>query len=398
MGHIKDLWTRPNPANPTGRRIRNNRWGSGKRWIAVWYEDGIEVSKTFDSLDAAKLHLSRAELGMAEGSWITKDRLDVTMGDMWEVWIASKAGRAKPTIAGYQAAWHHIEPTWKTIPCWKVKRAAFNAWLPTTSRRDGTGPLSGASLRKIGIVFNALLDQAVELDIIHKNPMRSNDIPRQGKSERRYLTVSEIDRLTKAAPTEAAALMISVLVQTGLRPGEAKGLKVRDLDILRGRLMIRRDVDALGNPDETKTRTHREVPIGGDLLLDLEDIADTRDPSDWLLTDEHENVWTTTRWRRVWKTTCEKAGIKGITTYELRHTAASLAIASGADVKTVQRMLGHASAAMTLDTYAHLWDTSIDALPDAVAAHMDAERKREAAKTARVWRIRIRVRGVWKSS
>ena len=390
MAYVRDLWT---VVGPMGRRVRSARWGQGRRWQAVWVENGKTITKMFDSADAATLYVSRTEVGQAEGTWITKDRLDVTLGDMWGVWIAAKTGQAASTVAGYRAAWRHIEPTWQYAPCWKITRAAFSTWIPTVTRLDGTGSaLSGASLRKVGIVFHALLDQAVELGVITKNPMRSSDIPRQGKSDRRYLTVAEIDRLVQAAPTEAAALMISVLVQTGLRPGEAKGLQVRDLDVLRGRLMIRRDVDALGNPDETKTRTHRDVPVGGDLLLDLEDIADGHAPTDWLLTDEYGHVWTTTRWRAVWKTTCTSAGLTGVTTYELRHTAASLAIAAGADVKTVQRMLGHASAAMTLDTYAHLWETGIDAIPYAVAEHMAAERKREAEKAAR--RAKRRGRGL----
>ena len=71
-------------------------------------------------------------------------------------------------------------------------------------------------------------------------------------------------------------------------------------------------------------------------------------------------------------------GIKGLDTYELRHTAASLAIAAGADVKTVQLMLGHASAAMTLDTYAHLWEEGLDAIPDAIESKMAAERESRA--------------------
>lgn len=49
-----------------------------------------------------------------------------------------------------------------------------------------------------------------------------------------------------------------------------------------------------------------------------------------------------------------------ITPHDLRHTAASLAISAGANVKAVQRMLGHASAAMTLDTYADLFDDDLD--------------------------------------
>lgn len=185
--------------------------------------------------------------------------------------------------------------------------------------------IGSGSQRKIGIVIKALLDQAEELDIINKNKIRCTDIPRQGKAERRYLTIRGIDRLLAAAiPMNEVALMRNVLLFTGLRPREAKGLKVKDLDPMRGRLSIRRDVDNLGNPDETG------------------------------------HVWTSTKWRRQWATICTHAHISGLTTYELRHTAASLAIAAGADVKTVQLMLGHASAATTLDTYAHLWETGLD--------------------------------------
>ena len=58
----------------------------------------------------------------------------------------------------------------------------------------------------------------------------------------------------------------------------------------------------------------------------------------------------------------------GLHPHELRHTAASLAIASGADVKVVQTMLGHASAAMTLDQYGHLFGDRLDEVADAMAA------------------------------
>lgn len=51
--------------------------------------------------------------------------------------------------------------------------------------------------------------------------------------------------------------------------------------------------------------------------------------------------------------------------HDLRHTAASLAISAGANVKAVQKMLGHASAAMTLDVYADLFDDDLDAVGDA---------------------------------
>jgi integrase len=65
---------------------------------------------------------------------------------------------------------------------------------------------------------------------------------------------------------------------------------------------------------------------------------------------------------------CEQVGIHRITPHELRHTAASLAIASGADIKVVQQMLGHKSATMTPDQYGHLFGDRLDVVADAMDA------------------------------
>jgi len=240
-------------------------------------------------------------------------------------------------------------------------------------------PVSASAQRKAGLLIHSMLDLAVELKVVHANPMRAGDLPPQGKSERRYLRVDEVDALLGAAPTVESRLLLRVLLMTGLRPGEAKALKVKDLDSVRGRLMVRRAVDDLGRVGPTKTRRHREVPIGGELLADLAAAAEGRPDDAWLVPDERGMVWTAARWRVVWKNLQIWTGIDGIDTYELRHTAASLAIAAGADVKTVQRMLGHASAAMTLDIYGHLWEEGLDAIPGAMEAHLARERQRIAA-------------------
>ncbi|MGO2112588.1 MAG: tyrosine-type recombinase/integrase, partial [Pseudoclavibacter sp.] len=65
-----------------------------------------------------------------------------------------------------------------------------------------------------------------------------------------------------------------------------------------------------------------------------------------------------------------------ITVHDLRHSAASIAVSSGANVKAVQRMLGHSSAALTLDVYAALFDADLDT----VAANIDASRSAECAQ------------------
>ncbi len=63
-----------------------------------------------------------------------------------------------------------------------------------------------------------------------------------------------------------------------------------------------------------------------------------------------------------WDAAHAQAGLPPMTIHDLRHTAASLAVSTGANVKAVQRMLGHASAAMTLDTYSDLFDDDLDAI------------------------------------
>lgn len=80
-----------------------------------------------------------------------------------------------------------------------------------------------------------------------------------------------------------------------------------------------------------------------------------------------------------WLAALAAADLDRFTPHDLRHTAASLAVSSGANVKTVQRMLGHKSAAMTLDTYADLFDEDLDDV---------AERLSErgvAADVGKVW-------------
>ncbi len=82
--------------------------------------------------------------------------------------------------------------------------------------------------------------------------------------------------------------------------------------------------------------------------------------------------------RRVFDRAAESIGLAGLTPHKLRHTAASLAVAEGADV-AVQRMLGHASAAMTLDVYADLFEDDLNQVAD----RLDRAAGRAAADSVR---------------
>ena len=102
----------------------------------------------------------------------------------------------------------------------------------------------------------------------------------------------------------------------------------------------------------------------------------------WCFTDLHGGVLRNSNWRaRVFEpavTTCLKTGdsFPSITPHDLRHTAASLTVSAGANVKAVQRMLGHAKASMTLDVYADLFDEDLDD----VAANLDVAIRNAAVR------------------
>lgn len=128
------------------------------------------------------------------------------------------------------------------------------------------------------------------------------------------------------------------------------------------------------NPDgET-----RWVPVPKLLLEGLETQIAGKSPDDLVFSSPHGSYLRVGNFRRGYFDKAARAiGQPGLYPHELRHTAASLAIAAGATVKSVQRMLGHASAAMTLDVYAGLFSDDLD---DVAARLHDAATRRGVSK------------------
>jgi integrase len=77
-------------------------------------------------------------------------------------------------------------------------------------------------------------------------------------------------------------------------------------------------------------------------------------------------------YRRAFDKACAEVGIEGLVPHGLRHTTASLAMSAGASVKVVQRILGHATAAMTRDLYGHLLDDDLAGVADALGTAIDS--------------------------
>ena len=161
-----------------------------------------------------------------------------------------------------------------------------------------------------------------------------------------------------------------MLAWCGLRFGELAALRVRDLDLERARLSVERSMTEVGGRlvwSDPKSGRGRSVPFPRSLTGVLRDQARGKGPDEQLFTTPDGGALRLNNWRRrVLDPACARIGREDITPHDLRHTAASLAIRAGANVKAVQRMLGHASAAMTLDVYAGLFRDDLDGVATAL--------------------------------
>lgn len=209
----------------------------------------------------------------------------------------------------------------------------------------------------------AVLDVAVRDHRIGANPARRAALPRKVAREHRYLTHEQVDALARASGPYST--LIGVLAYTGLRWGEVAGLRVADVSLTRHRLTVSQNAVlvagavVVGTPKSYKRRT---VPFPAFLTGALAAATRGKAAEDLVFPDRKGRhlVTPTVRDRSWFDQALERAALPPMTIHDLRHTAASLAVASGAHVKAVQKMLGHASAAMTLDVYADLFDDDLD--------------------------------------
>jgi integrase len=139
--------------------------------------------------------------------------------------------------------------------------------------------------------------------------------------------------------------------------------------------------------DTLKNHRARTVPLVAELLPIVDRWSAGKDPDAWLFAAPGGGPLRESNWKRSvsWRAARMAAGVPDVRVHDLRHTAASLWLAAGADPKVVQRVQGHATAAMTMDLYGHLVDASLWQAARLIGGTMEAsERPQERIRTASV--------------
>ncbi|MBS9535043.1 tyrosine-type recombinase/integrase [Mycobacterium sp. M1] len=318
------------------------------------------------------------EVSKMRGEYISPSLAKATIGSLGPAWLERQKGHMKPSgFRSYESAWrNHVEPRWAETRIGNVKYSDVQAWVAALA-----GKLSPSMIATVYSVLARIMDDAVRDRLIPANPARGVKLPKRAKRHNVYLTADQLHHLADESGRYRSLILL--LGTVGLRWGEAAALRVSDVDFLRRRITLQHNAVRVGSEivvGTLKTGESRTVALAGFVADVLAVTCQGKGRGDLIwpsATGGHLGPPASVRsWLAgaVARCQADDATFPRITAHALRHTAASLAISAGANVKVVQRMLGHASAAMTLDVYADLFDDDLNAVADRLDASVSNSR------------------------
>jgi len=330
----------------------------------------------FKTKREAEIFRAEVTVSVASNTFLdpTLGKKTVTM--FGEQWKTGRLARLKPSSRNtMETSWRvHVQPHWGSRGVASIRASEVEDWVSALlSPTDERKALSAQTVRRCVFVLSSVLAIAERDGIIRASPTKGVALPAKHPKPKRYLTHAQVERLAAAAPGRETLMLL--LAYAGLRWGEVSALRVRHLDMLRRRMLIEENAVLVKGVYETGTPKHgssREVPIPVFLVQRIARMCEDKTRDSFVFSDGASPMTyphRTSGWfvKAVSAAQAADATFPTITPHDLRHTAASLAISAGANVKAVQRMLGHASAAMTLDVYAELFDDDLESVATKMA-------------------------------
>ncbi|WP_165242418.1 tyrosine-type recombinase/integrase [Corynebacterium lizhenjunii] len=294
------------------------------------------------------------------GGWVDPNAGTITVGELGEQWLSMQTHLKPKTMHNTRQVWrNHVHPAWGTRPIADILPSEVQSWVANIGR--------GASLvRQAHALLAQILDMAVRDGRIKANPARGVRLPSKPRGAKVYLTAGQLARL--AGECSKHSELVWLLGTVGLRWGEAAALRVRDVNVVRQRISVERNAVTIGSEiaiGTPKTHERREVAVPAVVMGRLRPLLEGKGPEAllWARADGSPlRLPSSGDWyyRALGRVQEADPDFPRVTPHGLRHVAAGLMVSSGANVKVVQRQLGHASAAMTLDIYADLFDGDLD--------------------------------------
>lgn len=334
----------------------------------------------------AQAFATSVETSLMRGEYVAPAAGKVTVAELYESWSNARTRPKASTRAKEDSTWNtHLRTRWATTEVTDIGTAVVRRWVADLIK---AGAQTATVENALGML-RMVLDSAVEDNRLSRNPCDKVKAPRRKHADRGYLSYAQVAALVKQLAVQPVAvrggitmtdrpqhaLVVRLLAFTGLRWGEMAALKVGSIDMRSRRIQVNEAVaEVRGHLVWSTPKGHerRSVPFPEFLApaIEAQIIGKARD--DLVFTSKAGTVLRVSRFRpyvfapAVKRCMAADPMFPAITPHDLRHTAASLAISVGANVKAVQTMLGHKSAALTLDTYADLFPDDLDAVATAL--------------------------------
>lgn len=297
------------------------------------------------------------------------DAEKLSVNDYMTRWLEAKVRDVKPsTHLSYRStARLYVAP--------RIGKIALERLRPLDLERMVAGLLeSGQSARVAAYalrVAKMALKQAVLWQLVPRNVAEAVRPPRVARREMNIWTGAEARAFLESTRPHRLHALFALALTTGLRRGELLGLRWEDVDLVAGRLQVRRIVVhtqgtlELGEPKTATSR--RTIPLASGVITVLREHRE-RQALERVAAGEAyrgegfvfaSEVGTLTHPRnleRVYYAQLKRSGLRRVRFHDLRHTAASLMILKGVPPKVVSRMLGHANVAFTLQVYVHVFE------------------------------------------
>jgi integrase len=322
---------------------------------------GRRLRRTFDTLTAAKLWRQDAQVALRRGTMrvasaptLAQAAHDLVAG-MADGSVLDRGGRPyKPsTIRSYEASLRlHVVPLLGGRRLGELRRRDVQA---VVDRLRGKG-LSPSTVTNTLDPLRVICRRALRDDLIAIDPTDGLELPAIRGRRDRIETPEQAHRLLTALPPEERALW-SVALFAGLRRGELRALRWRDIDLDAGVIRVERGWDQYAGPIEVKTDSgRRAVPVAFVVRRELRDhkLRTGRDGDDLVFgrtaTEAFYPSTIAARARKAWRA----VGVEPLTLHEARHCAISYFIAAGLDWKQISTWAGHGDVRQTWNRYGHL--------------------------------------------
>jgi integrase len=340
--------------------IQKYKTDDGQRYRVRWYDCETQKSKSFDRWQDAKDFKTKVEHTLREGSYVAPS--SQTVKAYLDAWIEGRRELSATTLLGYKQNIKHIKGIIGDIPVQRLTAGDIE-----DMQRRLSADLSGTSVLYVHRVLSRALNDACKKRIITNNPCRYADKPQKNKYKSAIVPPDMVSAYLDACKDTAVYPAAALAMLCGLRRGECLALRWGDIDFKANTVTVSHSISLAGEIGLTKSKEARTVsmPEGLAALLKAHRkrqkefrlfLGAKYHKSDFIVVQDNGTEFKPQHLSKAFDGKLKKAKLPHVRFHDLRHTAASLMNFEGVALKTISKILGHSSIAITADIYTDVFD------------------------------------------